>query len=54
MVLELIFALSAAEMQKTQKERCAPNAIDASVQRTNPEMACVDRNGHCVSVTHRR
>ena len=51
MVLELIFAFSAMEMQKTQKERCAPNAIDAGVQRTNPEMACVDRNGHCVSVT---
>ena len=51
MLLELLFVVSAADMQKSQKERCAPNAIDASVQRTHPEMACVDRNGHCVSVT---
>src|SRR5262245_66551530 len=50
MLLELILAV-AVEGQKTQKDRCAPNAIDASVQRSNPEMACVNRNGHCVSVT---
>src|SRR5262245_6194598 len=50
MLLELILAV-ALEVQKTQKDRCAPNAIDASVQRSNPEMACVNRNGHCVSVT---
>jgi len=50
MVLALMFILF-AEMQKTQKDRCAPNAIDASVRRTSPEMECVDRNGHCVSVT---
>ena len=51
MVLELILIVAAATTQQTQKDRCAPNAIDKSVQRTNPEMACVDRNGHCVSVT---
>jgi hypothetical protein len=51
MVLELMFLLAAAEPQKTQKERCAPNEIDASTQRTHPEMACVDRNGHCVSLS---
>jgi hypothetical protein len=51
MVLLLILALAAAEMQKTQKDRCAPNAIDASTRRSSPEMECVDRNGHCVSVT---
>ena len=51
MVAELLFIMAAAAMQQTQKDRCAPNAIDKDVQRTNPEMACVDRNGHCVSVT---
>jgi hypothetical protein len=51
MVLELMFVMAAAEMQKTQKDRCAPNEIDASTRRTSPEMECVDRNGHCVSVT---
>ena len=51
MVAELVFLLVAASAQQTQKVRCAPNAIDKDVQRTNPEMACVDRNGHCVSVT---
>ena len=51
MLLELLVILSAAEPQKTQKERCAPNEIDASTRRTTPEMECVDRNGHCVAVT---
>jgi hypothetical protein len=51
MVLELIFVIAAADVQKTQKDRCAPNVIDASVRRTYPEMECVKRNGHCVSVT---
>ena len=51
MVAELLFVVLAAATPQTQKERCAPNAIDKDVQRTNPEMACVDRNGHCVSMT---
>jgi hypothetical protein len=51
MVAELMFVVAALATQQTQKARCAPNAIDKDVQRTNPEMACVDRNGHCVSVT---
>ena len=51
MLLELLFVISTAEMQKSQKERCAANAIDADVKRTHPEMACVDRNGHCVAIT---
>ena len=50
MVLELMFVFAAAEVQKTQKERCAPNEIDASTRKTHPEMECVDRNGHCVAV----
>jgi hypothetical protein len=37
MVLELMFVIAAAEMQKTQKDRCAPNEIDASTRRTSPE-----------------
>ena len=51
MMLELVFVLSTAEMQKSQKERCAPNTLDASSKRSYPEMECVHRNGHCVSVT---
>ena len=51
MVAELIFLVVAAAAPQAQKDRCAPNAIDKAVQRTNPEMACVDRNGHCVAVT---
>ena len=51
MVLELVFLVAAAAAEQTQKDRCAANVIDKSVQRTNPEMACVHRNGHCVSVT---
>jgi len=51
MVAELLFIVAAASAQQTQKARCAPNTIDKDVQRTSPEMACVDRNGHCVSVT---